>query len=138
MFRALIATIKDMGLCPCPRCLTPKGLFNCLGLVRDMKSRMNTLRVYAVANVIKAREFIFTLGNTVDGAKVEDALGEGSWVAILVRTVFLTRLRLTYTSACRIDLLTSLDHLALTHFVCWLSTSCTNANWVHGRRCLHT
>ncbi|KIK36572.1 hypothetical protein CY34DRAFT_94132 [Suillus luteus UH-Slu-Lm8-n1] len=81
--KALIATIKDMGLCPCPRCLTPKGFFNYLGLVRDMKSRMNTLRVYAVANIIKARQFIFTLGNTVDGAKVEDALGEGSWVAVL-------------------------------------------------------
>ncbi|KAG2054886.1 hypothetical protein BDR06DRAFT_982182 [Suillus hirtellus] len=83
--KALIATIKDMGLCPCPRCLTPKGLFNHLGLVRDMKSRINDLRVYAMAKVVKARQFIYELGNTVDGAKVEDALGEGSWVAILNR-----------------------------------------------------
>ncbi|KAG2052969.1 hypothetical protein BDR06DRAFT_834537, partial [Suillus hirtellus] len=35
----LIATIKDMGSCACPRCLTPKNLFNCLGLITDMKSR---------------------------------------------------------------------------------------------------
>jgi hypothetical protein len=81
-----------MGLCPCPRCLTPKGLFNRLGLVRDMKSRINDLRVYAMAKVVKARQFIYELGNTVDGAKVEDALGEGSWVAILVCNVFLTRI----------------------------------------------
>ncbi|KAG2336228.1 hypothetical protein BDR05DRAFT_896996, partial [Suillus weaverae] len=36
--KVLITTIKDMGLCPCPRCLTPKKLFDSLGLIRDMKS----------------------------------------------------------------------------------------------------
>jgi hypothetical protein len=45
-----------------------------------------------MAKVVKARQFIYELGNTVDGAKVEDALGEGSWVAILVCNVFLTRI----------------------------------------------
>lgn len=82
--RALIATIKDMGLCPCPRCLMPKGLFSYLGLRKDMKSRLQNLRVYVTTKVVKAREFIYAFGNTVDGAKVEDALGEGSWVPILV------------------------------------------------------
>lgn len=73
-----------MGLCPCPRCLTPKGLFTYLGLVKDMKSRISNLRVYAITKVLKAREFIYGWGNTVDGAKVGDTLGEGSWVPTLV------------------------------------------------------
>jgi hypothetical protein len=73
-----------MGSCPCPRCLMPKGLFSSLGLVKDMKSRLTNLRVYAMVKVVKARELIYQWGNTVDSAKVEDALREGSWVPILV------------------------------------------------------
>jgi 5-carboxymethyl-2-hydroxymuconate isomerase len=83
-----------MGLCPCPRCLIPKALFDCLGLVRDMKSRIANLRVYAMAKVVEAREFIYGMGNIVDGAKVEDTLGEGSWVPILVSTTILGMIKL--------------------------------------------
>jgi hypothetical protein len=72
-----------MGLCPCPRCLTPKTLFSFLGLASDMKSHMNNLWVYVMANVVKAHEFIYTWGNTVDSAKVGNTLGEGSWVPTL-------------------------------------------------------
>ncbi|KAG2739784.1 hypothetical protein P692DRAFT_201872909 [Suillus brevipes Sb2] len=81
--KVLIATIKDMGLCPCPRCLTPKGLFGYLGLAKDMKFRVSNLRVYVTNKVAKAREFIYGLGHTVDGGKVKDALEEGSWVPVL-------------------------------------------------------
>jgi hypothetical protein len=75
-----------MGSCACPRCLTPKNLFNCLGLVTDMKSRLTNLRVYAMTKVVEAREYIYQRGNTVDGSKVEDILGNGSWVPTLVST----------------------------------------------------
>ncbi|KAG2751869.1 hypothetical protein P692DRAFT_201683986, partial [Suillus brevipes Sb2] len=81
--KALIATIKDMGSCPCPRCLTPKNMFTSLGLVKDMQSRLINLRQYAMTKVKQAREYIYRQGNTVDGAKVDDALGEGSWVPVL-------------------------------------------------------
>jgi hypothetical protein len=73
-----------MGLCPCPRCLTPKSLFNSLGLVRDMKSRITNIRVYVMAKILKAREYIYNSGNTVDGAKVAHTLGEGSWIPTIV------------------------------------------------------
>ncbi|KAG2051383.1 hypothetical protein BDR06DRAFT_983639 [Suillus hirtellus] len=90
LYAALIATIKDMGSCPCPCCLMPKGLFSYLGLVKDMKSCITNLQVYVMAKVIKACEFIYALGNMVDGAKVKDTLGEGSWVPILNQ--FVTKL----------------------------------------------
>lgn len=49
-----------------------------------MKNRAASLRAYAMANVVKARDYIYKWGNTVDGSKVEDTLGEGSWVPTLV------------------------------------------------------
>jgi hypothetical protein len=81
--RVLIATIKDMGLCPCPQCLIPKKSFSFLGLAEDMNSQMTNSRVYVMAKVMKAREFISS-GSTVNGAKVNDSLGEGSRVPVLV------------------------------------------------------
>jgi hypothetical protein len=63
-FRVLIVTIKDMGSCPCPRCLTPKNMFISLGLHKDMKSRLQNLRVYITTNIIRAREYIYQWGNT--------------------------------------------------------------------------
>ncbi|KAG2744713.1 hypothetical protein P692DRAFT_201721484, partial [Suillus brevipes Sb2] len=82
--KVLIATIKDMGSCPCPRCLVPKASFDLLGLARDMRDRFANLRAYSLARVTAAREFIYTGGNTVDGSKVQTALGEGSWVPTMV------------------------------------------------------
>lgn len=63
----------------------PKSLFGSLGLVRDMRSRIANLRVYAMARIVQARDFIYRCGNTVDGVKVDHTLGEGSWVPTLVR-----------------------------------------------------
>jgi hypothetical protein len=61
-------------------------MFSSLGHVKDMKNRINRLRVYVEANIAKARGFIYLSGNTVDGGKVEETLGEGSWVPVLVST----------------------------------------------------
>jgi hypothetical protein len=61
-------------------------MFNFLGRLGDMKRRVTNLRAYAMTNVVKARDFIYGWGNTVDGAKVENALGEGSWVPTVVST----------------------------------------------------
>jgi hypothetical protein len=83
-YRVLIATIKDMGSCACPCCLMLKSLFSSLSLLKDMKSRMSKLRVYAMARIVQAREFIYDWGNTVDGVKIEQTLGEGSWVPTMV------------------------------------------------------
>lgn len=50
---------------------------------------MENLRVYAENNIVKAREYIYNSGNTVDGTKVEQALGNGLWVPVLVSTRYL-------------------------------------------------
>jgi hypothetical protein len=38
MHRVLIATIRDMGLCPCPRCTIKKEDIGALGTTTDMES----------------------------------------------------------------------------------------------------
>jgi len=96
IYRVLIATIKDMGSCLCPRCLTPKALFGSLGLVKDMKTRAANLQTYVMSNVTRAHNFIAS-GHTVDGAKVENTLGEGSWVPILVSAIASGNFQLTQT-----------------------------------------
>ncbi|KAG2054020.1 hypothetical protein BDR06DRAFT_982558 [Suillus hirtellus] len=76
--KVLIVTIKDMGLCACPCCLTPKSLFSSLSLLWDMKSHVVNLQ---------AREFIYKCRNTVDGSKVKQTLGEGLWVPTMNKFV---------------------------------------------------
>ncbi|KAG2054238.1 hypothetical protein BDR06DRAFT_982465 [Suillus hirtellus] len=88
--KVLIVTMKDMGLCPCPHCVTPKSMFGFLGLARDMNNCINNLQAYMTANIVKARDFIYTWGNTVDDVKVENMLGEGSQVPVLNQ--FVTKL----------------------------------------------
>jgi hypothetical protein len=83
-FRVLIATIKDMGFCPCPRCFVPKVSFGFLGLFKDMRDRAASLRTYSLAKVNEARDFIYKWENTVDGSKVQMTLGQGSWVPTVV------------------------------------------------------
>lgn len=83
--RALIATIKDMGSCPCPRCFMPKASFDLLGVFKDMRDRVTKLRTYSLARVTEAREYIYKWGNTVNGSKVLATLGQGSWVPTVVR-----------------------------------------------------
>jgi hypothetical protein len=77
-----------MGTCPCPCCLTPKSIFASLGLFQDMKSRTNKLRVYIKNNIIKARDYMYKSGHTVDGTKVEEMLGMRSWVPVVVSVIF--------------------------------------------------
>jgi len=67
-------------------------MFNSLGLPMDMKNRLRNLRVYAMAKVIEARDFVYRYANTVDGVKVDHALGGGSRVPILVRNCFVITL----------------------------------------------
>lgn len=64
----------------------PKSLFASLGLLKDMKRRTTELRVYSMTAVTQARDYIYKWGNTVDGLKVAQTLGEGSWVPTIVST----------------------------------------------------
>src|ERR1700761_5317757 len=78
--RVLLATIRDNGDCPCPRCLTPKSKLHLMGLAHDIAFRANHLRKYLRGKIEAARRAIYTFGFGVRSKKVEDLLKETSSV----------------------------------------------------------
>jgi hypothetical protein len=72
----------------------PKVSFDLLGLFKDMRDRVATLRTYCLERIIKARGFIYT-GNTVNGSKVQVTIGEGSWVPTVVSAFEITPLMIS-------------------------------------------
>ncbi|KAJ7246854.1 hypothetical protein B0H12DRAFT_1203237 [Mycena haematopus] len=81
--KVLLATIRDGGICPCPRCLTPKSQLHLMGLVRDISARVTKARKYLGETIRSARRFIYELGYGVGSTRVEDLLKETSSVPTL-------------------------------------------------------
>lgn len=79
-YRAMLQTIKSMGLYPCPRCLVLKADIPQVGSFLDMKHRQKTARVYSIENVEIARKAIFDGGRSISYNGPYDILKEGSWV----------------------------------------------------------
>ncbi|KAF7370032.1 hypothetical protein MSAN_00633200 [Mycena sanguinolenta] len=78
--KVLLATIRDGGICPCPRCLTPKSQLHLMGLVRDITARVSKARQYLADKIRTARRFIYQLGVAIGSTRVEDLLKETSSV----------------------------------------------------------
>ena len=86
--RVLLATIRDNGLCPCPRCLTPKTHLDRMGQIPDSKFRTgNGIRQYLHGKVQAARDFVYRVGHTVAGARVDGLLKATSSVPTIVSQV---------------------------------------------------
>ena len=83
--RVIIATIRDKGLCPCPRCNLPKTSFNRLGFQPDFMARLTCACSYLRDKVCAAIHAIYKLGNPIKGTVVEKLLKDWSLVPTLVR-----------------------------------------------------
>ena len=85
-FRVLLATIRDKGLCPCPRCLIPKKKLDCVGHIADANIRINQARKYQniMELVKKARKAIYEQGAPIGGVYVQRLLKPTSSVPTLV------------------------------------------------------
>ncbi|KIK21879.1 hypothetical protein PISMIDRAFT_103285, partial [Pisolithus microcarpus 441] len=86
--KIILATIRDKGLCPCPRCCIPKSSFHHLGFASDLKGRLCHTRNYPREKIRAARRAIYNLGNPVKGTVVERILKDYSLVPTLVRDIF--------------------------------------------------
>ena len=80
----LLATIRDKGHCPCPRCLIPKEDFDLLGLVTDLSQRISRARSYIRDKVIAAHNAIYNIGSPIKGALPEGYLKDMSLVPTFV------------------------------------------------------
>jgi hypothetical protein len=82
--RVLLATIRDGGMCPCPRCLIPKTEMHLMGFARDISARVSKARKYLGLRVRAARVHIYKLAYGIGSDKVNDSLKESSSVPTLV------------------------------------------------------
>ncbi|KAG2742745.1 hypothetical protein P692DRAFT_20879278 [Suillus brevipes Sb2] len=90
--KVLIATVRNLGGCPCPRCLIPKGRIQNMGRPQDRKQR-ETLERSAQSRenmVSTARKLIYEKNYAVGSAPVENILKAQSWVPTL--NAFIDRL----------------------------------------------
>ncbi|EPQ53855.1 hypothetical protein GLOTRDRAFT_44791 [Gloeophyllum trabeum ATCC 11539] len=81
--KVLIATVRDMGQCPCPRCLVTKDKLADLGSKEDRTLRQQATRTdddARRARVREARKLIYDAGYVVNGDRVEDVLKAESLV----------------------------------------------------------
>ena len=85
VIRILLATIRDNGLFPCPRCLVSKSVLHNLGCPDDIMVRIKQTRTFLGNLVKKARKHIYKDANAINGKKVDDLLKEFSGVPTVVR-----------------------------------------------------
>ena len=87
-YRVLVATIRDMGRCPCPRCTVKKEDLHTLGTTSDTNSRVTKLRRdndTFRAIVEQARDNIYQSGFALHSEPgIEQFLKEESLVPTLV------------------------------------------------------
>ncbi len=81
--RVLIATTRDMGGCPCPRCIVPKDQIRNLGTASDKNMREGGKRRFTDEireKIAQARKYIYKDGYAVNSEKVEKLLKPESLV----------------------------------------------------------
>ncbi|KAL0564603.1 hypothetical protein V5O48_017441, partial [Marasmius crinis-equi] len=92
--KVLLATMRDKGLCPCPRCMVQKSDLDKLGFVQDMRRRVVYTRNYLIHSVKTARRFIYDLASPIKGVHVERLLKPSSSVPTL--NAFVDRIGLLF------------------------------------------
>ena len=83
----LLASIRDKGQCPCPRCLIPLSRVQNMGKPLDMKQRRTLARVDDDARKRKVdivRELIYQKNYVVNSKAVEFFLKDQSLVPTIV------------------------------------------------------
>ncbi|KJA13829.1 hypothetical protein HYPSUDRAFT_99722, partial [Hypholoma sublateritium FD-334 SS-4] len=81
--KVLLSSIRNMGNCPCPRCLIPKNSAHLLGTKDDRKQRRSLARVddrHYKAKILGARKLIYQNNRTVDSIMVQRLLKPESLV----------------------------------------------------------
>jgi hypothetical protein len=81
--RVLIASIRNLGRCPCPRCLIPLSQAKDLGTKSDILQRRSLIRTNTQIrqeNVAAARQLIYERNYAVDNVHVNALLKDESLV----------------------------------------------------------
>ena len=85
--RILIASIRNLGICPCPQCTTPMTHVPEMGTPNDMKQRQLLVRTDNDSRwnkVLQARELIYERNYAVNTPQIERSLRDQSLVPTAV------------------------------------------------------
>ena len=130
--RALLATIRDKGLCPCPQCLVPKTKLDQTGTKCDSKFWLQNNRTYLFDYVLIARNAIYKLAAAIASAAVNCLLKATSSIPTLVSQVPWYLFIRALCFILRMHLLINLA-VILTSRICSLLIFCTSSSWVSGK-----
>ena len=78
-----MATIRNLGACPCPRCELPKAQIPQVGTIPDDARRTRLKRTNGTSlsrNIYNARDAIYRFGKSIKSKVVEDILSPLSYV----------------------------------------------------------
>ncbi|KIO04854.1 hypothetical protein M404DRAFT_142158 [Pisolithus tinctorius Marx 270] len=81
--KVLVAGIKFLGKCACPRCLIAKKSFSKMGMAHDMRHRVRHVRMDSIerqGRISQAHKLIFQKGAAVNGKRVGYQLDKHSYV----------------------------------------------------------
>ncbi|KAJ7181996.1 hypothetical protein C8R46DRAFT_1210480 [Mycena filopes] len=81
--KVLLATVRDKGYCPCPRCLVLKVNFDKMGLIHDIRARITLARTYVSTKIAAARNLIYNVGLAIGNARIDALLQSASLVPTL-------------------------------------------------------
>lgn len=88
--RVLLASVRNLGQCPCPRCFIKKDTIENLGTLSDQKIRLDYRRaddLHRDRLIRKARRQIYTFGQGVKSQTIKNLLKETSMVPIEVSVI---------------------------------------------------
>ena len=91
-FRVMIATIRDLGMFPCPRCLVPKDEIYKIGTDVDRCRREESQRTDSIERqdrIKQARKNLYENGYALSAECVDGMLKDGSLVPTKVGTLHL-------------------------------------------------
>jgi hypothetical protein len=139
--RILIASIRNLGRCPCPRCLIPLDRVANMGMRRDMTQRESLARIDDVdrrGRVAAARKSIYEKNLSINGVGVKRLLQEDSLVPTAVRNFQFTHIYIFYCLFFRTLFRANFLSSDFACSSCSLSTSCMRSKLAFGRRSLFT
>jgi hypothetical protein len=92
LYRILLTSIRNRGICPCPRCYTPLSQLHNLGTAQDRRQRVSLARLdnnQRRSKVTAARKLIYSSNYAVDSAAIQRLLKDKSWTPTIVCKYFI-------------------------------------------------
>lgn len=138
-FRMLMACLKYLAGCPCPRCLILKSHIPLIGTKTDTKRRVQLARVDSVDRQRKielARRMMFEGGVNITSTRIDDLLSPASLVPTRV-CFHLSNSVNSSTNSIRTHSQSDYSNKDSISMKCSYQIFFMNLNWVSGRLYLH-